>query len=321
MPASLAGAEPWLSVAMPVHHGERWLAETLASVASQDCSGIEFILIDSSGDSACAEIMASFAARIAIDYQHRPDLKPWTAKTNLAVRQARAAHVAMLHQDDLWLPGRVEDMRGAIAAHPGAALLLNPSHIIDHSGHRLGLWRCPLPYGQELAAPALAERLLIQNFVAIPAPIARRDAWLEAGGMDEELWYTADWDLYLKLSRQGTTVYRNTPSTAFRIHASSLTVTGSADREDFARQLERVVERHIQLVPEPRRKAVGKGARASCRVNAALAQAMTGRATDLPAAALALMRLGPSGAFRYLRDSRILERTLPRLRARLAGAF
>ena len=57
-------------------------------------------------------------------------------------------------------------------------------------------------------APAslVLERLLVQNFIAVPSPVWRRDAWLACGGLDLDLWYTADWDIWLKLARHGPAV-------------------------------------------------------------------------------------------------------------------
>lgn len=313
--------EPWLSVAMPVHCGEKWLPATLASAAAQDCTGIEFILFDSSPDRRCEAIAESVSDRLDIRYEYRPEVTPWTAKTNLAVENARAAHVVMLHQDDLWLEGRVQDMRSAIAANPNAALQLNPSQIVDENGRKLGIWRCPLPVGQTLGASDLAERLLVQNFVAIPSPIVLRKAWLAVEGLDDSLWYTADWDLYLKLARQGATVYRDRVTTAFRIHGASLTVKGSVNASDFANQMERVIARHIDLAPATKRDAIHRRANASTAVNCALAQVMAGNVRSVAGACVTLLGLGPGGLVRYLRDSRIVERALPRLRARFAGGL
>jgi hypothetical protein len=227
----------------------------------------------------------------------------------------------MLHQDDLWLKGRVEDMRSAIAANGNAALLLNPSQIIDQNGRPLGIWRCPLRSSRALSATRLAERLLVQNFIAIPAPIVRRDAWVATGGLDDTLWYTADWDLYLKLARQGDTVYRERVTTAFRIHSGSLTVQGSADADQFRDQMAQVIARHVDLAPAHKREAIRRRALASTAVNCALAQAMSGNAHLLAGAFVSLVRLGPVGIWQYVRDSRILDRALPRLRARLANSF
>ena len=312
---------PWLSVLMPCHEGARWLDETLASLARQDCSGIEIIILDSSREPVCRDITRRYAQQLAISYEHCPDVISWTRKTNLAAELARAPHLAMLHQDDLWLPGRAESLRTALASDSDTVMWLSPAHIVDQNGKKLGLWRCPLRPGV-IGRELLLERLLVQNFVAIPAPVFRRDAWIAAGGLDETLWYTPDWDLYLKLSGIGPVVYRSEPSTAFRIHAGSLTVTGSRDQADFAAQMATVIDRHIERVPPDRRRSVLKTARASATVNQSLAAAAaTGATLELVQACGALLRLTPFQLFRYWRDSRIGERLWPRLRARLAGAF
>jgi hypothetical protein len=163
--------------------------------------------------------------------------------------------------------------------------------------------------------------LLVQNFVSIPAVVVQKRAWIACGGMDTELWYTADWDLYLKLLREGPTVYCEAPSTAFRVHASSLTISGSRNLPDFERQMQIVLERHCDLVPRSRLPKTRRRARASIAVNCALARASSGSIASLAAAAGAVLALGPAQALAYLRDSRVLERTLPRLRARFAGSL
>jgi glycosyltransferase involved in cell wall biosynthesis len=306
---------------MPVHNGERWLPLTLDSLVSQDCAGVEFIILDSTPDNGCEQIVGRFADRLDIHYEHLPDVTSWPAKTNLAVERAAAGHVAMLHQDDLWEPQRAKSAREAIAAAPDAVLLVNPSRIVDERGRQLGLWRCPLAADRLLDGREVAERLLVQNFIAIPAPIIQKRAWLGCGGMDEALWYTADWDLYLKLLALGPFFYSGTPSTAFRVHGSSLTVSGSRERPDFKRQMEAVFDRHCRLVAPSKLPQVQRRASASIAVNCALAQASSGNARALFHAFTEVLALGPRQAARYIRDSRILERALPRLRARMAGSF
>jgi hypothetical protein len=312
---------PWLSVAMPVHCGERWLANSLHSVAAQNCSGVELLILDSSTGDACRDIVDSFRDRLDIHYEHVPDVKSWQAKTNLAVERASASHVAMLHQDDLWLPDRTTELREAINVHPHAVLLLNPSHIVDERGRRLGLWRCPLPSNRPLHVADVAEHLLVQNFISIPAPVIQKRAWLACGGLDEALWYTADWDLYLKLVRHGPAVYLPKPTTAFRVHGNSLTVSRSGDSSDFKQQMQIVLERHRGLVPQRRRRQAEQRAEASIAVNCALAQASHGSRVALFQALGAVVALGPTQAIAYLQDSRIVERAVPRFRARLAGSF
>ncbi|MER9302633.1 glycosyltransferase [Mesorhizobium sp. M0293] len=315
------GEKPFLSVVMPVHEGEAWIGATLESLAAEPTGDLEIIVIDSSSTSATAAIVERFAHRLPLRLLQRRDLAPWQTKTNLGVELAAADHVCILHQDDLWLPGRVEAAHRWPATSSEAGLHLAPTAIIDRYGRRIGRWNCPLPADEVLGTQFLLERLLVQNFVSVPAPIFRRTAWLECGGMDEKLWYTADWDIWAKLASIGPVVYHDEITTAFRVHGGSLTVAGSRDVSEFRSQMQIVLERHLSRLPASSRRWVEPAALASISVNVSLAAASGGDLRALVRAARAVLSLGPMGIRRYLRDSRLRERVVCRLRAKLTGAF
>lgn len=312
--------EPWLSVIMPTHCGERWIDASLRSLAGEASNAIEVLVLDSSPTSATLDIVRSYSDRFDLRVIECPDTTMWHMKTNLGVECARAKHICWLHQDDLWLPGRVTSIRSWIEAAPEAVLHLAPSAIVDGRGRKLGVWRCPLPPNGKIRSTLVMERLLVQNFVAAPAPVFRRDAWLACGGLDEALWYTADWDIWLKLAASGLVYYSDSVTTGFRIHGGSLTMSGSRDIVDFENQMQIVLARHIPQL-RGRRDGVERAAQASILVNTALALASAGDLSRLSQAASAILRLGPVNLGRYLRDSRILERIVPRVRAKLQGAF
>ena len=318
---SLASATPWLSVVMPVHDGQDWIDATLRSLAGEPMDGVEIIAIDSSPGDATAAIIRGYSDRLPIRIVERRDLDRWQTKTNFGVEQARADHVCMLHQDDVWLPGRIAAVRRWLAASPDTALHLAPTMIIDRKGRSLGRWSCPLPAEQSLESAFVLERLLVQNFISVLAPVFRRDAWLAAGGVDPDLWYTADWDLWLKLVEVGPVTYHRDVTTGFRVHGSSLTVTGSRNPEDFRSQMRVVLERHLDKLPNAARKGVEARARASIAINVSLATAAAGNQKALIAAAWQVAALGPIGMMQFLRDTRLTDRVLPRLRARLSGAL
>lgn len=313
---------PWLSVVLPVCGGEKWLDRTLGSVAHDAHAGIEVVIIDTSPTPETMAIAKSFTDRLTLSIVDPAGIDGCSPKMNLGVARARADHVTWLCQDDLWLPGRIATVRRWIAERPDAVLHLAPTAIIDRYDRQLGIWRCPLA---ELPAPVertmLLERLLVQNFIAVPSPVIRRDAWLACGGLDLDLWYTGDWDMWLKLAAHGDVVYHDAVTAAFRIHGASATTIGSRNSEDFATQQRRVVERHIDAVPRERRAAVRRLAEASIAVNTALAAAASGHPGNVMRAIASVVALGPIGVARYLHCSRIVERVLPRVRARLAGAL
>ncbi|MDR3530340.1 MAG: glycosyltransferase [Rhodopila sp.] len=305
---------------MPTHCGEQWMDASLRSVAAEAADGVEVLVLDSSSTPATLEIARRYSDRLHLRLFERRDLPMWHAKTNFGVEIAEASHICWLHQDDIWLPGRAAAVRAWIEAAPDAPLHLAPSAIIDRLGRALGVWRCPLPSNGKLRSAMVIERLLVQNFVAAPAPVFRKDAWLACGGLDEDLWYTADWDIWLKLVASGPVYYHDSITTGFRIHGGSLTVTGSRDVADFANQMRIVRDRHIPQLSD-HSKSIERVARASITVNTALAAASAGDLSLLSRAVSEVLRLGPVGIRRYLHDSRIVDRVVPRVRAKLRGAF
>lgn len=311
---------PWLSVIVPVHEGRDFLPATLASASAERPEGVEFLVYDSGNDDgASRRIVEQFADRLDIRSRATPDIKPWTAKTNLGVREARAGHVCMLHQDDLWLPGHLAAARAAIALDP-ASVSIAASHFASASGRLVGKWNLPFRPGMVATAEFIAT-LIVQNSIAVPSPVIPREAWLACGGMDEALWYTADWDLYLRLALRNPIQVRAKRTTAFRLHGSSLTMTGSRNQAEFREQMEIVLDRYIDAVPASRRHRAARLARASIDVNCSLAAAATGQPGGLVRTAAELLGLGPVGLSKYLRQSRIVDRLMPRVRLSLGGAL
>jgi len=310
----------WITVIMPSYRGEHWIDASLSSLVREAAEGIEVLVIDGGPTAIARDIAQSYSDRLRIRVFERCDLRSWQSKTNFGVEMAGSTHICWLGVDDLWLPGRAEAIRSWVEAAPDVPLHLAPSAIIDKRGRKLGVWRCPLPRNVELPSSLVIERLLVQNFVAAPAPVFRRDAWRACGGLDENLWYTADWDIWLKLAACGPVYYHNGLTVGFRIHQGSLTVAGSHDTAGFKQQMQTVLDRHLTKIGG-RSKAIERAARASIAVNTALSSASAGNITDLWRAAFEVARLGPVGISRYLRDSRIVERVAPRVRAKLTGAF
>jgi GT2 family glycosyltransferase len=317
---SHAASVPWITVIMPCYRGENWIDSSLSSLVCESAEGVEVLVIDSGPTSAARDIAQSYSDRLRIRVFERCDLRSWQTKTNFGVEMAESNHICWLGVDDLWLPGRARAIRTWVEAAPDAPLHLAPSAIVDSGGRKLGVWKCPLPANVELRSALVMERLLVQNFVAAPAPVFRRDAWRSCGGLDESLWYTADWDMWLKLAARGPVYYHDCVTVGFRIHKGSLTVTGSHDTAAFTQQMQTVLERHLTTF-DGRSRAIERAARASIAVNTALSSASAGNLKSLLRAAFEVVRLGPVGMSRYLRDSRIVERVVPRVRAKLTGAF
>lgn len=303
---------PWLSVLMPTFNGMSYVAAALDSVVDQADAGIEVVVADDGSTDGTLELIRRYEGRLALRILPQVRVGNWVARTNAALRAAQGEYACVLHQDDVWLPGRAAAIREALPI----SLLVHPAVFIGPGGKRLGHWRTPLEPGT-VAPAGFIEHLLVQNFLAMPAPVFLRQSALPHG-LDESLWYTADWDLWLRLGARGPVRSLVAPLAGFRIHPASQTLSRNQTPEELRGQLRTVLDRHFGpwagTVSVRVAERVHEVAQFSVETNVALAEAYRGRG-DVSALALQFLRLGPAGWGCYLRDSRLLERVWARLRA------
>jgi glycosyltransferase involved in cell wall biosynthesis len=304
---------------MPTYNGARHLPAALESIRAQVDPGVEVLAVDDGSTDDTIAILRSFSKSICLRIIERPHTGNWVSSANLGLQEASAQWACFLHQDDLWSPRRVKTLKAALTRRPDLSLVLHPSWFIDEHGKRLGTWRCPLQANFPLDPRHLIQQLLVQNFIATPAPLFKRDLSLQVGGLDESLWYTADWDFWLKLAAVARTAYLPEPLTAFRLHAESQTVRGSQRLTEFRGQLESVLRAHLDAYTSA--GGDGDSLRPVCEfsvdMNVSLATAVHGERPPWGRLGLQFLCLGARGWHHYFRDSRISERVAARIRAKM----
>ena len=304
-------SRPWLSVVVPWWNRLAYARETLESMARQTERGFECIVVDQGRD-ATLGVAEAYREHFDLRVVYAPEHADWPNKTNVGFREARGQFVCMLHTDDVWRPDRVARLRQAHERHPEASLLFHAVRFIDPASRELGLWRAPLAPDRLLRGIDVLEHLIIQNFISCPAPVLRRQ--IVGSGIDPLLWYTGDWDLYLRATLAGSAVYIDEPLADFRLHRASLTMQKSHSSADRRHQLDCVLERYGRALPAARREELLRVARFSNAVNVALAEGFHGSWSSLLRLIPRARALGLADWRRYLSDSRIAERTSARLK-------
>lgn len=311
---------PWLTVVMPVRNGEPYLSEALESIAAQGADGFEVVAVEGGSTDRTPDILRRWESRLPLRIERAPEADSWMAKTNRGLASGRGEFACFLHHDDLWRPGRLGVLRRMLDEEPSTDFLVHATEYIDARGRPLGRYHPPFrPGAGILSAIEVVRPFLIQNVLSIPSALFRRSAALEVGGLDEGLWYSADWDLWLRLAARGRTRYAARRLAAYRLHPHTQTSLRSGDLVEFRRQHERVFERHFPAWKDrlPDAAAVAARARVSFDVNTALAALASRQSPSWGRLVAGVAALGPAGTLRYVRDSRILERTAARLRGRL----
>ncbi len=305
---------------MCTYQGERFLRETLRSVEVQDAADIEIIAIDDGSTDATLAVLDEFSARLPICVISEERTGNWIKNTNRGIDEARGDYICFLHQDDVWEPNRLDVLRSLTKIHPECGIFVHPSYYINANGRKVGRWTLPFPQRDgAIETTVFLERLIVQNLLAIPAPLFRRDLARQAGPMREDLWFLADWEYWGRLIGMTVPYHCAEPLSSFRIHDLSQTVTRSHNSDDLRHQYHVVIESIVTQLLDVEEKHVLRAKSAAymnCEVSIMLALISHGHVSNLGNVFRASLHLGPNGWFRFLRDSRLCQRVFSRLRTR-----
>ncbi|ODS54467.1 MAG: hypothetical protein ABS36_11240 [Acidobacteria bacterium SCN 69-37] len=100
---------PTISVVIPCRDAEAWLAETLASVRSQEDVALEVIVVDDGSTDGSAAVAERFGVIV-----ERGPARGVSAARNAGTARARGTFVLYLDADDVLLPGTLRERLDAI---------------------------------------------------------------------------------------------------------------------------------------------------------------------------------------------------------------
>jgi glycosyltransferase involved in cell wall biosynthesis len=215
---------PTVSVLIPAYGTSAYIAETLESVFRQTWSDFEIIVIND-GDPETGKLEAALAPfRSRIVYLHKQNGGPASAR-NAGLAVARGRYVALLDSDDIWEPEFLSALLEPLESTACADVVFPDALIFGDSVSAGRRYYEVFPPPGEITFQRLIGR---ESYVFISSVI-RRDRLQQAGGFDERLRGTEDYDLWLRLSKLGARfVFIDRVLVRYRSRADSLShdVTG-----------------------------------------------------------------------------------------------
>jgi glycosyltransferase involved in cell wall biosynthesis len=192
-----AAAMPAVSVVIPTHNRADMLAEALASVQAQTFQDYEIIVV-SNGESPGARL-ASRAIAVARDARYF-ELETGNASMarNYGIEQARGEWIALLDDDDLWLPRKLE-RQVAEAERTGADMIVC-DYIESHLEGREIIRRWRLLDGWSYTQAINRGYWSVQPSAAM----IRKRVFAEIGAFDPRLRYNEDNDMWRRISWRHT---------------------------------------------------------------------------------------------------------------------
>jgi glycosyltransferase involved in cell wall biosynthesis len=210
-----------VSVAIPAYNGEAFIAEAVKSVLAQTYQDFELLVVDDRSTDATLDIVRGFSdPRISI--AQNEDRMGIPANWNRCLTLATGELVCVFHQDDVMLPQNLEAKMSQFAADPGLSLVHSGAELLVESSTPTP----PADWIERASEDFTVEgleyfyKLLFRgNVICAPTVIARRQQLLDLGGFDEELGFTSDYEMWLKLCLQGKVSFLSRPLLRYRWHS------------------------------------------------------------------------------------------------------
>lgn len=131
--AENAADQPLVSVITAAFNGKPYVAACLESVARQDYSNIEHIVVDGGSTDGTVDVLLQYDDRIAF-WKSEPDRGIYDA-WNKALLEARGEWICFLGVDDEFLPGAVSAYMALAAKNPQAEYLSSKIKVLHPSGY------------------------------------------------------------------------------------------------------------------------------------------------------------------------------------------
>jgi len=225
---------PRISVLMPAHNAEPYIAAAVRSALDGGEPDVEVLVIDDgSTDGTVATVRILQDPRVTVI--SIPASGGPARPRNVALTRARGRYVAMLDADDVLKPGWLAASANALDRHAAAGFAFGDFERMDADGNVFetsasyayptfrglssepagGDWRL-IPQSE------LAHGLIYGNFIGTSSVVLRRDLVIAVGGFDESLPNADDVDLWYRLAHRCAALYSERIAYSYRVLTNSV---------------------------------------------------------------------------------------------------
>jgi glycosyltransferase involved in cell wall biosynthesis len=225
-----------LTVVIAARDAAATLDTALASVAGQSMPPDAVLVVDDGSTDDTARTAEAWGNLLPITVERLPESRGLGHARAHAHAQVKTPLVASIDADDAWLTDHLRAMR---AAHRPRTLVFARDFLWSP-----GAWLRASP--RELPAPPNQLRELVRGNLSSASILFERGDYERVGGYRRSLARTEDWDLYLRMVRDGVRiVLAAEPTLLYRISSTSASAgyaTVDTDVEVLEHALEEAVD-------------------------------------------------------------------------------
>jgi glycosyltransferase involved in cell wall biosynthesis len=235
LPGMMPEGRPWpkISIVTPTFNQGHFIEETILSVANQGYPNLEHIVIDGGSKDETPAILQRYRKRLAYAVSE-PD-NGQSHAINKGFARATGDILTWLNSDDMLAPGALAAVAMAFAT--SNAEMIAGICVLHENGRVIGrhLTSCadgPLPLDEILD---IEGAWLVGEFFYQPEVFFSRRVWQRAGGrVDESLYYSMDYELWLRFGEVGAVLHAvGRPLALYRVHAQQKTFQPTAFQDEL----------------------------------------------------------------------------------------
>jgi len=299
---------PLVSFVVPCYNYGRFLGDCLGSIfAQQGNHDFEIVAIDDCSSDNTREVLEKFRdprMRVILHEKNQGHIRTIAQ----GLQEARGRYVARIDADDRYRPCFLNETVSKLERYPEVGFVYGDAAIIGSEG-QIYEDRTPSEHrrheykGNELIS------LLLLNHICAPTVIARREAWLEALPIREDLAFS-DWYYNLMIARRYEFFYVNRVVADYRVHSANhhtMIVRNRTEEPSIEYVLDRIFSERETDPELERRKQAARG-RIYARQFAMLADRYFGSdmVDDARRCYVRALRHSPAEAFTVGRARRLL---------------
>jgi glycosyltransferase involved in cell wall biosynthesis len=229
-----------ISIVTPSYNQGRFLRSTIESVLSQTGVELDYIVVDGGSEDNSLEILKEYGSRFK--WVSEPD-KGQSDAINKGFRMNHGDVLGWLNSDDLYCPNALSRVVEEFEKDPNVMMVYGKGNHIDADGSLLD---------EHPSGEFNLEVLSYGCFICQPACFFRKSLFEAAGGLNSDLHYAMDLDLWIRYGklreRHSGWRFKYLPLVLAlsRMHQTNKTL--SLRREAYT-EIIQVVKRHFNHVP------------------------------------------------------------------------
>lgn len=211
-------SKPLVSIITPSLNQGKFIEETIKSIINQTYKNIEYIIIDGDSTDCTKEVISKYLDKINIYISERDSGQ--SNAINKGFKMAKGELVGWLNSDDYIYQDCIEKIVELYQENNDGAVYCNS--LIDWVDDRSSIINT-----KSINIVDREYLLNVHSAIIQPGSFYPRKLVEKVGYLDEELHYSMDLDLWLRLLKYGN-IYglKDSPHVAFRIYPGSKTDTG-----------------------------------------------------------------------------------------------